>query len=247
MTAHRRTRAARFLPGLTLVLAAALAACDTGGIREGRSEELALAAQNLPPAEGVGMVDALANPPAPTDTIDLRRIGYARGRPDAPVTVFEFSDFGCPFCGTFALGTYPELHEEFVATGKVRWVYVPFVMGMFPNGEEAARASECAGEQEKFWEMHDLLFARQSEWKRTRKPTELFGGYARQLKLDGARFASCYRENRGARRTLTNNRAADAVGIRATPSFLVGGRLVEGALPAAQFRQLLSAATGAAR
>jgi protein-disulfide isomerase len=244
MAAHRRTRTARSLARLVPVLAALLAACDLGGVREGRSEEIAPAARDLPPAVPVALEPAAAGMSAPGDTIDLRRIGYARGRADAPVTVYEFSDFGCPFCGTFARGTYPALHDEFVATGRVRWVYVPFVMGMFPNGEEAARAAECAAEQERFWPMHDLLFARQNEWKGSRRPAALFAGYARQLRLDGARYASCYREDRGARRTLTHNRAADAVGIRATPSFLVGGRLVEGALPAAQFRQLLAAATG---
>lgn len=182
--------------------------------------------------------------PAVADTIDLRKIGYSLGSDDAPVTVYEFSDFGCPFCGMFARGTYPGLHEEFVETGKVRWTYVPFVMGMFPNGAESARAAECAAEQDSFWEMHDLLYAKQNEWKASRSPERLYNDYAGELELNAERFASCYSEDRGAERTAINNRAADALRVRATPSFFVNGRLVEGALPAEQFRQLLSAMAG---
>ena len=197
------------------------------------------AGEPLPPA-------AAAGGPAPGDTIDLRRLGYDRGRADAPVVVVEFSDFGCPFCATFATSTYPALHREFVATGKVRWKYVPFVMGMFPNGAQAARAAECAAEQGKFWEMHDRLFAAQREWKRSANPAGLFAGYARQAGADLPRFSSCYREDRGGGRTRAGNRAADAARIRATPSFIVNGRLVEGALPLETFRQLLSSAAGGA-
>jgi protein-disulfide isomerase len=228
----------RLLTALALLTGATAAACEASpSAREPvppppTSAPAAAAAPDLSP-------DAAA----PADTIDLRKLGYARGSATASVTVYEFSDFGCPFCGSFALGTYPELHEEFVKTGKVRWVMVPFVTGMFPNGAEAARAAECAGEQEDFWPMHDLLFERQKEWKASRSPAALFQDYAGRLKLDAKRFSACYGEDRRAGRTALNNRAADAAGVRATPSFLVGGRLVEGALPAAQFRLLLNQLT----
>jgi protein-disulfide isomerase len=228
-----------------------------------RSALLALLASTLAACSGVedsdagagaqlGMAEAAPGPvprgsggdlqhPTTAETIDLRKIGYSRGSDDAPVTVYEFSDFGCYFCGTFAKGTYPALHEEFVATGKVRWTYVPFVTGMFPNGAEAARAAECAAEQEMFWEMHDLLYDSQNEWKASRSSTPLFNGYAVQLGVDDARFASCYAENRGAPRTAINNRVAGAMRVRATPTFFINGRLVEGAPPEEQFRRLLAA------
>lgn len=182
--------------------------------------------------------------PSIADTIDLRKIGYSRGAENAPVTVYEFSDFGCPFCGSFARNTYPLLHKEFVETGKVRWTYVPFVMGMFPNGAEAARAAECAAQQGRFWQMHDLLFEKQNEWKASRSPARVFGGYASRLAMDEGRFTSCYREDRGGTRTAINNRVADALRVRATPSFFINGRLVEGALPAEQFRQVLTRLAG---
>jgi protein-disulfide isomerase len=186
---------------------------------------------------------AAAAAPAPEDrgdTVDLRRIGYAEGADDAPVTVIEFSDFGCPFCAMFAQGSYPEIREEFIRDGRVRWIYVPFVMGTFRNGEQAARAGECAGEQNRFEAMKLRIYSGQNEWRNTRDADALFSTFAAEVGLDRNRFLSCYREDRRGDRTRAANRAASAVGIRATPSFLINGRLVEGALPLEQFRMILN-------
>lgn len=192
-------------------------------------------------AEAAGAAAEIANPgAAASDTIDLRKIGYTQGLPDAPVTVIEFSDFGCPFCAMFSRGSYPQIQEEFIETGAVRWVYVPFVMGMFPNGDEAARAAECAAEQNAFGAMKDRIYAGQNEWKSSRRPAPLFAQYARELALDDESFVSCYRQDLGGERTRANNRAAAAVGVRATPTFIINGRLVEGALPLDAFRQVLA-------
>jgi len=250
-TFMRDTLLTRFRP-LGLILALPLAACAdgsaepaAGGATAGAAERIAVGAADRGPAAAaettptvIGLGDAGAAPPV-TDTIDMRRIGYSRGAEDAPVQVFEFSDFGCPYCGQFAVLTYPELHEEFVRTGLVRWTYVPFVMGMFPNGAEAARAAECAAEQDAFWPMHDRLYEGQREWKPSRSPRVLFAEYARELGLSVEGFAACYDQDLGGARTALNNRAATGLGVRATPSFFVNGRLVEGALPADRFRQIL--------
>src|SRR5690606_21963849 len=133
----------------------------------------------------------------PRDTIDLSTLGYSHGSGQAPVIVYEFSDFGCPYCAKFALETYPELHREFVATGR------------FGNGSEAARAAECAGEQDEFWRMHDRLFQGQREWKSSSGVESLFESYARELELDVALFVSCYRENRPSDRLALQNYVAD--------------------------------------
>lgn len=194
-------------------------------------------AGSLPPAALPAPTRAAeANNPG---EIDLSSLGYSRGSPTAPVTVVEFSDFGCPYCAKFALESLPQLQQEFIESGKVRWQYVPFELGIFPNGGEAARAGECAGEQDRFWEMHDLLYQRQREWKASDTPETLFRGFAQALGLDVGRFASCYQENRPAERIALNNEVTTQLGVRATPSFLVNGRPVEGALPLEQFRMLL--------
>jgi protein-disulfide isomerase len=175
------------------------------------------------------------------DEVDLATFGYGHGAADAPVVVLEFSDFGCPYCARFALETLPEIEREFIETGQVRWQYVPFVMGMFPNGEEAARAAECAGEQERFWEMHDLVYQRQREWRAatSARAEPLFQRYAADLGLEAGAFATCFGENHPAGRIETSNRVAAELGIQSTPTFFINGRLVQGALPLDQFRMLL--------
>lgn len=167
--------------------------------------------------------------------------GYDRGSVRAPVTVVEFADFGCRYCARFATEVYPRLADEFVTTGKVRWKYVPFVLGMFPNGDGAARAAECAAEQGKtaFGRMHDLLYARRPEWSGAADPAGSFRAYAAAAFLDEARFARCYGSEATGARLRASNELADQLGVRATPTFFVDGARVEGALPLEQFRAVL--------
>lgn len=190
---------------------------------------------------------AAALPPSPrrvvVDGVDLTGVGYDEGSPTAPVVVVNFSDYGCPYCARFAQESYPALAREFVQTGQVLYKYVPFAMGTFFNGKQAARASECAAEQGKFWPMHARLYARQRDWKKTIDAFSVFEPEARRLGLDGAAFARCYETRVTDRRTERASILAQRLGIRATPTFYVNGRVVEGALPLAQFQALLRTLT----
>jgi protein-disulfide isomerase len=166
-------------------------------------------------------------------------VGYPRGDARAPLQVIEFSDFGCAYCAQFATQTFPELERNFIATGQVRWTFVPFRLVGFPNADAAAEAAECAGEQQAFWPMHDRLFADRDRWSDLPGSADPWLAYARALGLDTARFTRCTqsREMRG--RIHRNTSIARVMGARATPTFFVNGRRVEGALPAARFRDLL--------
>lgn len=168
--------------------------------------------------------------------VDLTGLGYDRGSPGAPITVVEFSDFGCGFCAKMALETKPALMAEFVDSGKVYWKYVPFVIGMFPNGDEAARAGECAAEQGRFWAMKDSLYRTQRAWKGTSDPAGHLTQLARSAGVDERRWARCYAGEGGRARTVRGNEAAARLGVRATPTFFINGRMVEGALPLNVFR-----------
>lgn len=172
-------------------------------------------------------------------TPDLGNPGHALGAADAPVTVIEFSDFGCGYCAQFANEVHPALNDEYIETGQVRWQYVPFVLGIFPNGEQAGIAAECAAEQDRFWPMHDLLFQRQRAWKSESEPRPLFLTMARDAGLDATRFAACLDSPEAADRLRRNTELAEGIGVRSTPSFLVNGRPVQGALPLDQFRMML--------
>ncbi|MFW6089523.1 MAG: DsbA family protein [Gemmatimonadota bacterium] len=197
------------------------------------------------PAATVSLLLALAalspsRPASAQDRIVPAGIGYIQGDSAASVVVVEFGDFGCPACGEFARETLPALRDEFIHTGRVRWRFVPFELGAFPNGGEAARAAECAAEQDAFWAMHDRLYGDQGQWLDEGDPREIFVGYAADLGLDADAFERCYRDDAVEERIERAGEAARAARVRGTPTFFVDGRRVEGALPIGAFRELLT-------
>src|SRR5262249_17984609 len=111
----------------------------------------------------------------------------ALGQADAPVTLVEFSDYQCPYCRMFFSDTFPTLRREYIDTGKVRYVFRDYPLAqMHPQARKAAEAAHCAGEQGKYWEMHDLLFQNQQALALPQ-----LSEYARNLGLDGASFDAC--------------------------------------------------------
>ncbi len=173
-----------------------------------------------------------------TGSFPLASAGFSRGDPSARLTIYEISDFGCRFCGVFAREELPVLHREFVESGRVRWVFIP-TEGASANGAEAARAAVCAGEQERFWEMHDRLFADQRAWMRPRDPAPVLRALALASGIEAESFDRCYESDHARERLRSSSRLSLLLGIRATPSFFVDGRIVEGALRAPQFADLI--------
>jgi protein-disulfide isomerase len=181
----------------------------------------------------------LLGAPAAAQDRNVSPLGYEKGNPGAPITIIEFGDFGCSACGHFVRETFPQFNREFIATGRVRWKFVPFVLGSFPNSGAATRAAECAAEQDAFWSMHDLLYANQKEWTRLTGAYGQLEKYARQLGLNLRRFRSCYDQDRPAARVNENNRVASELLIRATPTFFINGQRAVGALPIEQWRRVI--------
>ena len=128
--------------------------------------------------------NAASQPAGPTRPISIDELGYDYGDPNAPVQLIEFSDFGCGYCRRFHEEIWPVLEQEYVATGKVYWKYMPMILGIFPNAMEAAQAGECAAEQGSFTEMQDRLFAEQAMWKRSDDPMTDLEAMAGDLGLD---------------------------------------------------------------
>jgi len=147
--------------------------------------------------------------------------GVSMGQGDAPVTVVEFGDYQCPGCGWFAGEVKPRVQLAYVETGKVRFVFYDFPLEQHPHSFLAARAARCAGEQDRFWEYHDALFARQQRWSGASSVVGLFKSYAEELGLDGDDFESCLESERFADVVTANKRLGEELGVNQTPTIMV--------------------------
>ena len=144
--------------------------------------------------------------------------GYpAKGSMDAPVTIVEFSDFQCPFCARHVKNTLPKIEENFVNTGKVRYVFMDNPIPSHRFAAMAAEASHCAGDQGKYWEMHHQIFTSQHRIREA-----AFATFASEIGIDGAAFERCMSTGSHTDRVQASRRQAGAVGARATPTFIIG-------------------------
>ena len=160
-----------------------------------------------------------------------------RGDKNAPVTMVEFSDYECPFCERHFTQTHPQIIKEYVDTGKVKIVFRDFPLPFHPNAQKAAEAAECAGEQDKYWEMHDKLFQNQSALG-----IDKLKQYAKDLGLDASKFNQCLDSGAMASEVKKDAEDGSAVGINGTPGFIINGTLVSGAQPFSAFKTVIDAA-----
>ncbi|NNG15383.1 MAG: DsbA family protein [Gemmatimonadales bacterium] len=163
----------------------------------------------------------------------------AKGSPTAPVTVFEMSDFQCPYCRRHALETYPTLEREYVTSGKVRWVFVNFPLPMHPNATPAAEVAMCGAQQGKFWPIHDLLFEHQAVWAPLKEPAEFMLSLADSVGADRAQLTSCVEGKQTRNIVESDAMGAAQAGAQSTPTFYIEGGLLVGAYPIEVFRQIL--------
>ena len=155
------------------------------------------------------------------------------GPEDAPVTIVEFSEFLCPYCQRFAVQTLPQIKQAY--EGKVRYVYRDFIV----HGEPAMKiseATECADDQEKFWEYHDKLWEEYQAVGQQAQTgidalTSTLKGYASDLGLDTATFDDCLDTGKHTAEVQKDSQDAGAYGVGGTPGFFVNGRQVSGAIP----------------
>jgi len=163
-----------------------------------------------------------------------------KGRTDAPVTVYEMSDFQCPYCREFALGTLPLLEQEYVRTGKVRLVYINLPLtSVHKNAAAAAEVGLCAARQQRFWPMHDMLFRHQDAWAPLASPRPYFLALGDSVGLARAAFARCVTTGETTPVVQADAERAHRSGAQSTPTFYIEGALLEGAAPVAVFRTVL--------
>ena len=168
---------------------------------------------------------------------------FSIGNPDAPVTIVEYTDFQCPFCSRYFQQTFPSIQENYVDEGLVRYVFKDFPLtSIHPQAVGASMAARCAGDQEAYLEMHDLLFATQGEWSGQGNATALFVGYASQLGLDKNVFTTCMESNKYETAVMADLEEGASLGVRGTPAFFINGNFVSGAQPYAAFEEAIDLA-----
>ena len=168
---------------------------------------------------------------------------------DAPITIIEFSDFQCPFCARFYSQTLPLIYEEYIDQGKVKLVFRDFpIQSIHPNAVPAAVASECANEQGKFKEMHDILFDNQNQWSRqeTGDALSLFSQYATEIQLEQETFDSCLTSGKYIEEIQKDLGDGQNYGVTGTPGFFVGNDQIgyvqiKGAQPFDIFKKVIDA------
>jgi protein-disulfide isomerase len=168
---------------------------------------------------------------------------WVKGNKEAKVVLIEYSDFQCPACAFY----YPllkKLSEE--VDDKLAIVYRHFPLtSIHPNAKAAAFAAEAAGKQGKFWEMHDLIFENQSEWKDKRKPDEVFINYAQKLDLNIEQFKIDFNSKEIREKIERAERNAARLGLNSTPTFFLNGKKITNPRNYEDFKNLILQAINA--
>jgi len=164
---------------------------------------------------------------------------YVYGKPDAPVTISEFADFECPACAQFATLTEPDVRKRLADPGLVSFRFYDFPLEQHRNSVLASLSAACAADQNKFWEMHDRIFAGQDAWASrhgesdgaaNRRASRLFAAYAKEIGLDESAWSTCVEEQRHLERIRANRQVGIERQVRSTPTFVVGNQMVAGSL-----------------
>lgn len=173
--------------------------------------------------------------PVPLEGLNNQQVieraqGVKLGPENAPAKLLIFSDFMCPYCGSFAAQIEPQLKREFVDKGKLQMVFYDFPLGgSHMHSFLAARAARCAGEQNKFWEYHDNLFGKLSDWGVSQSPpVDQFVGYAGDLGMDKGAFGECVKSDKYQDVVSASRLLGDQLGVNATPTLILNGKRVRG-------------------
>lgn len=163
------------------------------------------------------------------------------GKSDAPVTIIEFSDFQCPFCRSFWKNAFAEIVKEYIDTGKAKLVFRDYPLSFHPMGVPSAKAGECAKEQGKFWEMHDVIFEEQEKLGEgtVQYTVNDLKKWAAKVGVNTTQFNDCVDSEKY--KAEIEKDAADGVaaGVTGTPAIFINGRLIAGAQPFSVFKTII--------
>ncbi|MBX4196660.1 DsbA family protein [Candidatus Pacearchaeota archaeon] len=182
-----------------------------------------------------------ANLPAAGQKVEVT-IGDSpkEGNANAKVTVVEFTDYQCPFCGRHYTDTYLQIKKNYIDTGKILYVLKDYPLSQIhPEAEKAAEAAHCVREQKGdtgYFAMHDKIFTNQAMLSVDNEKK-----WARELGVDGAKFDTCLDSGKYAKYISTAQSYGSSLGVQGTPSFFINGQAIEGAQPYSTFQQAIEA------
>ncbi|MCB0209012.1 MAG: DsbA family protein [Anaerolineae bacterium] len=164
---------------------------------------------------------------------------HYQGSPDAPITIVEFGDFNCGYCARWAHEVLPRINEKYIETGKVKMAFVHFpILGA--DSMQAAEATECAAQQDRFWDYHNMVYANIGIGYTPAHLTEL----AEKVGLDTGAFEQCLATFSETNSLEDDVRLSQIMGVRGTPAFLVNGIPLAGAYPYEEFEKIIEEILG---
>ena len=198
---------------------------------------------------GIGLVSILLivgaviflskSSPTPQNVISDSKLlvksdSHVLGSNQAKVTIVEFGDYQCPACGA----AYPVTKQIIKDYGaKIKFVFRNFPLTQHQNAKVAAEAAEAAGTQGKFWEMHDILYEKQSEWGQSSDPMPFFLDYAKKVGLNVSKFEEDVKGDKFVGKINTDANDGSSLGVNVTPTFFINGEKVEGVLSYSEFKK----------
>jgi len=187
-----------------------------------------------------------AGPAAPTEPVKVSVAGApVMGDKKAPVTILEFSDFECPFCGRFVQQTMPQIVSDYIDKGKAKLYFRNFPLGFHANARPAALAAQCARDQggdEMFFKFHDKVYNNQPSLS-----AESLKKWAGELGLDMAKFNGCVDSKKFDSVIDKDYSEGQSYGVSGTPAFFINGRLISGAQPFESFKTVIDEELGKAK
>ena len=169
------------------------------------------------------------------------------GSNDAEIVIVEYSDYQCPFCRSWFSASKSQLDKEYIETGKVQFAFKDFPLSFHPMAQTYAEASRCAGEQDKYWELHDKIFEEQGKFGSgtvSSITVDDIKSWATAFGLNAEQFNSCIDSGKYSQQVQANFNEGAQFGVSGTPSFFIGkrdgtGQLIVGAQPYGAFKQAI--------
>ena len=199
-------------------------------------------ANSAPQKDAAAATPAAAKSTAPDPEVAAADHGRIMGDTASKTWVVIASDFQCPFCRQWHEESYRNFVAEYVRTNKVKVAYLNFPLGQHQNAVPAAQAAMCASAQNKFWQFHDALFDSQKEWEEMQNPRPKMDSIAKAVGVDFATWTRCVDSDKMLPLIFADRDRAAAAGVGSTPSFLVGGQVIAGAVPYNELKPVLDAA-----